>query len=586
MKRILPVYSIESINSPFLSKYIPPMSSPNVSRPLILWWVKRDLRIRDNAALSAARQTAGEQGAALAALYVLDDAVAMHPETSMHHARMIDPALDDLHCKLEALGIPLLYARAEMTHVIAGLEASGWQVRSVHSHEETGTAEGYARDVALGSFFADRNIPWHEEYRNGVIRRLSDRERRIGIFRRRMGQDPLVAPASCQNLPGQAELTMAMRGEFLDPAGSLADLAWKTGRLLADLEDVAADPASGAYAVQLVRSLQRDIARFFPDESDAALVASLRDPGASGGLLGPPDFQAAGETAAERTLQSFFDSRGEGYSGGMSSMNSAPEHCSRFSVHLAWGSMSMRMAMRRCDQRLAELKAEPRPPWGKSLRSFQRRLHWHDHFSQRLEDEPEIEFYPINRAYRGFSLPDDWQERFWSWILGTTGYPYVDACIRHFRRSGYLSFRARAMITSFAIHDLRLPWRLVLYPMAQMMADYVPGIHISQLQMQAGLAGINTLRVYNPTKQLSDHDADCNFVRTEVPELGDRDPGEIHALPQLPISGYMPARIDYRNESRIYKGEYFAIKKSDAARQEADRVLDRHGSRLRGRRKR
>jgi hypothetical protein len=236
MKRILPVYSIESINSPFLSKYIPPMSSPNVSRPLILWWVKRDLRIRDNAALSAARQTAGEQGAALAALYVLDDAVAMHPETSMHHARMIDPALDDLHCKLEALGIPLLYARAEMRHVIAGLEASGWQVRSVHSHEETGTAEGYARDVALGSFFADRNIPWHEEYRNGVIRRLSDRERRIGIFRRRMGQDPLAAPASCENLPGQAELTLAMRGEFLDPD-------WVSDRPC--LEDRAASGRSG-----------------------------------------------------------------------------------------------------------------------------------------------------------------------------------------------------------------------------------------------------------------------------------------------------------------------------------------------------
>lgn len=215
-----------------------------------------------------------------------------------------------------------------------------------------------------------------------------------------------------------------------------------------------------------------------------------------------------------------------------------------------------------------------------------KRLHWHDHFSQRLEDEPEIELHPLNRAYTGFSLPQDWQRRFWAWVLGSTGYPYVDASIRHFRRSGYLSFRARAMITSFAIHVLHLPWRLVMYPMAQMMADYVPGIHISQLQMQAGLTGINTLRVYNPTKQLADHDPECEFVQAEIPELQTAYPEEIHALPELQISGYSTSGVEYKTESGIYKKEYFTIKKSDAAKMEAERVLKKHGSRLGNRRKR
>ena len=45
------------------------------------------------------------------------------------------------------------------------------------------------------------------------------------------------------------------------------------------------------------------------------------------------------------------------------------------------------------------------------------------------------------------------------------------------------------------------------------MADYVPGIHISQTQMQAGVIGINTFRIYKPSKQLTDHDPECTFVQ-------------------------------------------------------------------------
>lgn len=116
----------------------------------------------------------------------------------------------------------------------------------------------------------------------------------------------------------------------------------------------------------------------------------------------------------------------------------------------------------------------------------------------------------------------------------------MDASIRGLRLSGYLPFRMRAMIVSFAVHVLRLWWRDILYPMAQWMADYVPGIHLSQLQMQAALTGINTIRVYDPTKQLTDHDRDARFVRAMVAELRHRDPAEIRALPDLRLPPYPP----------------------------------------------
>ena len=37
--------------------------------------------------------------------------------------------------------------------------------------------------------------------------------------------------------------------------------------------------------------------------------------------------------------------------------------------------------------------------------------------------------------------------------------------------------------------------------------------------MQSGTTGINTLRIYNPTKQAQDHDPDGVFVRRWIPEL-------------------------------------------------------------------
>jgi deoxyribodipyrimidine photo-lyase len=55
--------------------------------------------------------------------------------------------------------------------------------------------------------------------------------------------------------------------------------------------------------------------------------------------------------------------------------------------------------------------------------------------------------------------------------------------------------------------------------LARLFADYEPGIHYPQLQMQAGTMGIHTIRVYNPIKQLHDKDIDGQFVQKYLPEL-------------------------------------------------------------------
>ena len=255
----------------------------------------------------------------------------------------------------------------------------------------------------------------------------------------------------------------------------------------------------------------------------------------------------------------------------------------------------MRQVVRATRARQDELRGAPpalRGGWLRSLRAFDSRLHWHCHFIQKLESEPEIEHECFVRALNGVRSRGGNEACLQAWCDGQTGYPFVDACMRYLRATGWINFRMRAMLVSFAAYDLFLDWRLFAHFLARQFLDYEPGIHYPQIQMQSGTTGINTIRIYHPVKQGFDHDPSGDFVRTWVPELAAIPGGVVHTPWKLspleqrefgyvPGHGYPERMVDHKVAIRSAKDILTAFRRKAETRDAAQGVLRRHGSRAR-----
>ncbi|MFC0161152.1 deoxyribodipyrimidine photolyase [Mameliella alba] len=292
-----------------------------------------------------------------------------------------------------------------------------------------------------------------------------------------------------------------------------------------------------------------------------------------------PGRQHGDRAKAEALLNSFLTERGQTYRKAMSTPLEGASACSRLSPHLALGALSPREAVRATAARQRAVKGA-RTGWSGSLKSFQSRLAWRDHFIQKMEDEPDLEWRALHRAYEGLRPAEPDAARLAAWEKGETGLPFVDACMRSLIATGWLNFRMRSMLMSVASYHLWLPWQRTGQHLARLFTDYEPGIHWSQVQMQSGTTGINSLRIYNPVKQGHDQDPTGVFTRRWCPDLADV-PDQYLQEPWRwdGQADYPPPIVDVKQAAKAAREAIWSVRKQEGFRDEAARVLHKHASR-------
>jgi deoxyribodipyrimidine photo-lyase len=454
-------------------------------------------------------------------LYIAEPELWALPDASARQWAFAAESLTELQAGLAALGQPLCVMMGDAVSILQAIHQSHG-IAALWSHEETGNGWTYARDLRVATWAKDAGIPWHEPRQFGVIRRIKSRNGWAKAWDRDMAE-PITPPPT------------------------------------------ALHPITGDWPAHIPSAIELGLA---PDPC--------------------PYAQKGGRAEALKTLDSFLNERGREYRYQMSSPVTAFDASSRMSPHLTWGTISMREVAQASWARMRDLKvsdARDTKSWRASMISFSGRQHWHCHFMQKLEDEPRIEFENLHRAYNGIRPDSADAARLEAWSSGNTGFPFIDACMRALNSHGWINFRMRAMLMSFASYHLWLPWRESGLHLARKFVDYEPGIHWSQVQMQSGTTGINTMRIYNPIKQGYDQDPAGIFVRAFVPELNAVPDAFLHEpwlWPDAEDLPYPPPLVDNAAAAKAARDALYVIRKSPTHKATARKIVDKHGSRKTG----
>ena len=297
-------------------------------------WFKKDLRVADHRPLFEAAKS----GASLC-VYIYEPELLQSPEFDSSHLGFINESLQELRHSLHALGGSLILRVGEATSVFSTLHTE-FGIDTVWSHEETGNAITYARDLRVNDWLRQQGIPWREFPQTGVIRRLKNRDGWSRSRNQFMAQELIPVPTSICFAEGIE-------------AGSIQEA-----------RDLGLEKSQKKNLIKGGERIARELLNSFLSERGQNYSRKMSSP-------------VSAHDACSRLSSSI--------TWGCISIRQV--------VH----------ALRERQREIREVKQEGQATggWLSSLKSFDARLSWHCHFMQKLEDQPSIEFENMSRVYDG-----------------------------------------------------------------------------------------------------------------------------------------------------------------------------------------
>lgn len=194
---------------------------------------------------------------------------------------------------------------------------------------------------------------------------------------------------------------------------------------------------------------------------------------------------------------------------------------SYLSVHLRFGTVSIRELARLAHE------AANNQDWSEAARegaaTWLSELIWRDFYFQILAHQP----YVVERSFKPAYDVIEWETGpeadalFEAWCLGRTGYPLVDAAMRQLNTSGYMHNRLRMVTASFLVKDLGIDWRRGEAYFAEKLNDFDLAANNGGWQWAAstGCDAQPWFRIFNPVTQSEKFDPEGKFITRYVPEV-------------------------------------------------------------------
>ena len=198
---------------------------------------------------------------------------------------------------------------------------------------------------------------------------------------------------------------------------------------------------------------------------------------------------------------------------------------SYLSVHLRFGTASVRRLAREAHARVQAGSA--------GAQSWLSELIWRDFYHQILHHHPQVVVQAFKPAYDqiAWERGPGAEAHFAAWCAGRTGYPLVDAAMAQINQTGYMHNRLRMVVASFLVKDLGIDWRWGERYFAERLNDFDLAANNGgwQWASSSGCDAQPYFRIFNPVSQSEKFDPSGKFIRRYLPELAALPDPLIHA---------------------------------------------------------